>query len=88
MKGGKVGKSKKKSAAAVELGRLGGLKGGTARAKALDARRRSEIARRAAEARWQKRREDVGRSEPCGAPDPADVPEPSDWDDEPKEIPP
>ncbi len=41
-----------KSPAAVELGRLGGKKGGRARAKVLSADRRSEIARRAAKARW------------------------------------
>ena len=43
----------KKNAAAVELGRLGGLKGGKARAAKLSARRRSEIARKAARARWK-----------------------------------
>lgn len=37
---------------AVALGRLGGLKGGTARAKALSADRRREIASLAAKARW------------------------------------
>jgi hypothetical protein len=48
-----------KNPAAVELGRLGGLKGGAARAAALSAHRRSEIARTAAAARWAKRdRED------------------------------
>jgi hypothetical protein len=36
---------------AVALGRLGGAKGGPARAKALSARRRSQIAKRAATAR-------------------------------------
>jgi len=44
-----------KNAAAVELGRMGGLKGGRARANSLTAERRTEIARRAAEARWGKR---------------------------------
>lgn len=39
--------------AAVALGRLGGKKGGRARAKRLSAARRSEIARAAAEARWK-----------------------------------
>lgn len=43
----------KKNPAAVALGRLGGKKGGPARAKKLSARRRKEIARRAAEARWR-----------------------------------
>jgi hypothetical protein len=43
------------NANAVALGRLGGLKGGPARASALSARRRTEIARRAAEMRWKRR---------------------------------
>ncbi len=37
---------------AVELGRLGGLKGGKARAKALTAKKRKEIAKIAAKSRW------------------------------------
>jgi hypothetical protein len=37
------------------LGRLGGVKGGPARAAKLDARQRKEIARIAANARWKKR---------------------------------
>lgn len=43
-----------KNAAAVALGRLGGLKGGTARAQKLTAEERSEIAKKAAKARWGK----------------------------------
>jgi len=43
-----------KNPAAVELGRLGGLKGGHARAKALSKKKRSEIAKLAAAARWKK----------------------------------
>jgi len=43
-----------KNPAAVALGRLGGLKGGKARAKKLTAKRRKEIAERAAQARWGK----------------------------------
>ena len=43
-----------KNAAAVALGRLGGLKGGAARAKKLTAKERSEIAKKAAEVRWEK----------------------------------
>lgn len=39
-------------AAAAALGRLGGLKGGPARAKKLSAKKRSEIAKKAAAARW------------------------------------
>jgi hypothetical protein len=46
-----------KNPAAVALGRLGGLKGGKARAENLSARRRKEIATRAAEARWRKKRD-------------------------------
>lgn len=42
-------------AAAAALGRLGGLKGGPARAKALSAKKRSEIAKKAATARWYKK---------------------------------
>lgn len=42
-----------KDPAAVALGRKGGLKGGKARAKKLSAEQRSEIARKAARARWQ-----------------------------------
>ena len=44
----------KKNAAAVALGRLGGLKGGRARAKKLSARARRQIARKAAKARWSR----------------------------------
>jgi hypothetical protein len=40
--------------AAVALGRRGGLKGGKARAKSLSAKKRSEIAKTAAAARWKK----------------------------------
>jgi len=39
---------------AVALGRLGGLKGGRARAKKLTKIQRSEAARKAAQARWAK----------------------------------
>ncbi len=41
-------------AAAQALGRLGGLKGGKARAEVLSAKRRKEIAQKAAAARWGK----------------------------------
>ena len=44
-----------KNPAAVALGRLGGLKGGKARAKSLSDKKRSEIARKAAAARWKKK---------------------------------
>lgn len=43
-----------KNPAAVALGRLGGKKGGAARAKKLTAEERSEIAKKAALARWKK----------------------------------
>jgi hypothetical protein len=42
-----------KNPAAVALGRLGGLKGGKARAAKLTAAQRKEIARKAAAIRWQ-----------------------------------
>lgn len=48
------GQVKEKNPAAVMLGRLGGLKGGKARAEKLSAAERSEIARNAAIARWSK----------------------------------
>lgn len=44
-----------KNLAAVALGRLGGLKGGRARADSMSKKQRSEIAKLAAEARWGKR---------------------------------
>lgn len=44
-----------KNHAAVALGRLGGQKGGKARAKALTSKKRSEIAKKAAAARWNKK---------------------------------
>ncbi len=43
---------RKKNPAAVKLGRLGGLKGGKARAESMSAERRKEIAKKAAEVRW------------------------------------
>jgi hypothetical protein len=46
-----------KNPAAVALGRLGGLKGGKARANKLSAEKRSEIAQKAATARWSKTEE-------------------------------
>jgi len=41
-----------KNPAAVALGRLGGLKGGKARATKLSSRKRKSIAEKAAKARW------------------------------------
>ncbi|MEX2299481.1 MAG: hypothetical protein WD733_01020 [Bryobacterales bacterium] len=43
-----------KNPAAVALGRLGGQKGGKARADKLSAARRKAIAKKAAHARWSK----------------------------------
>lgn len=40
---------------AIVLGRKGGLKGGIARAKKLTAQQRSEIAKKAARARWNRK---------------------------------
>lgn len=48
-------KQPEKNPSAVSLGRLGGLKGGPARAKRLSAAKRSQIARAAALARWHKK---------------------------------
>ena len=45
---------REKNPAAVALGRLGGLKGGNARAEKLSAEQRKKIARMAAGARWSK----------------------------------
>ena len=44
-----------KNPAAVALGRLGGLKGGKARAEALSPEKRKKIAAKAANARWNKK---------------------------------
>ena len=46
--------TKVKNPAAVALGRLGGLKGGKARAEKLSAEKRKEIAKKAAQKRWAK----------------------------------
>ena len=45
-------KKAEKNPAAVALGRLGGLKGGKARAKKLTKDQRKQIARKAASVRW------------------------------------
>lgn len=45
---------KPKNPAAVALGKLGGMKGGRARAAKLTPQERKEIAQRAAKARWGK----------------------------------
>jgi len=46
-----------KNPAAVALGRLGGLRGGRARAESLSQARRQQIARKAAQARWKAKRQ-------------------------------
>lgn len=46
---------REKNPAAVALGRLGGLRGGPARAEKLSAEKRREIAHNAALQRWNKR---------------------------------
>jgi hypothetical protein len=43
-----------KNPLAVALGRMGGLKGGPARAEKMTAKRRSQVAKQAALARWAK----------------------------------
>lgn len=43
-----------KNPLAVALGRLGGLKGGKARAASLSQQQRTEIAKKAARSRWAK----------------------------------
>lgn len=55
-----VAKENAKNPAAVALGRLGGLKGGKARAEKLTKKRLSEIARKAARARWKKSNQNDG----------------------------
>jgi len=45
-----------KSAAAIELGRRGGLKGGKARSQKMSPEQRRESAQKAARARWEKTR--------------------------------
>ncbi len=47
---------KEKNPAAVSLGRLGGLKGGKARAEKLSPQQRSAIAQGAAKIRWLKKK--------------------------------
>ena len=46
--------AEEKNPAAVELGRKGGLKGGKARAAKMTPEERSEAAKRAARARWNR----------------------------------
>lgn len=46
-----------KNPAAVALGRLGGLKGGKAKADKLSPEQRAEIAKKAAKSRWDKQKD-------------------------------
>ncbi len=55
-----VGDAAPATNAAAELGRRGGKKGGRARAESLSAKRRSEIARKAAKARWERGKDKNG----------------------------
>ena len=50
--GTKIKEEVAKNPAAVALGRLGGLKGGKARAASMSAAKRKEIAKKAAKSRW------------------------------------
>jgi len=57
MAAGIVAKSTgQKNPAAVALGKLGGLKGGKARAAALSPRKRKQIAKKAAQSRWRNKK--------------------------------
>lgn len=49
--------AREKDPAAIARGHLGGLKGGKARAANMTAEQRSESARRAAKARWERERQ-------------------------------
>jgi hypothetical protein len=55
----KAKSSTRKNSAAVMLGRLGGLKGGHARAAKMSPEERSESARKAVQARWEKARKET-----------------------------
>lgn len=50
-----VSKNPTKNPAAVLLGRMGGIKGGKARAEKLSPERRKEIAKKAARERWRQK---------------------------------
>ncbi len=55
--------AEEKNPAAVALGKLGASKGGKARDKKLSDERKSEIARKAANARWEKWRREREEAE-------------------------
>ena len=52
-------KPTEKNQAAVELGKLGGKKGGRARAESVSKERRIQIAKNAAKARWSSKQDEV-----------------------------
>jgi hypothetical protein len=52
-------KKPSKNPAAVALGRLGGLKGGPARTASMTSAQRKAAARKAAQARWSKRKKEA-----------------------------
>jgi hypothetical protein len=56
-----IGEESTKNPAAVALGRLGGLKGGKARAFKLTPEQRKESARKAARARWSKASQNISQ---------------------------
>lgn len=55
--------TKRKNPMAVALGRKGGLKGGPARAASMTPEERSESARKAVLARWEKARSSIDRED-------------------------
>lgn len=55
--------SKRKNPMAVALGRKGGLKGGYARAAKMTPEERSESARKAVLARWEKARSEANKED-------------------------
>jgi hypothetical protein len=55
--------AEEKNPAAVALGKLGASKGGKARAKKLSAKQRSAIAKKAAQARWAKKKREEESSQ-------------------------
>jgi hypothetical protein len=57
-KSSKPTESPEKNPHAVAMGKLGGKKGGLARAKKLTAKRRKQIAQQGAKARWGEKKEE------------------------------
>jgi hypothetical protein len=54
---GEIEENEKPESIKAQSGRIGGLKGGKARANKLSPEKRREIARKAAETRWNKEKE-------------------------------